>query len=157
MGKLSTQRKSRFEVGELPLRDNQFTSAELLMYMNRVWGGKVNGLKFTASNIIGWSYRGYIPDSYGGGKVTSQLLSNIVVHTLEDMSREDMRYARDVLTERAKPKKLGGKARVRTALYHKISKRPVTEYMIPDNWKELGIKRVQLGNKRRSYAPMIND
>ncbi len=155
----------------LPLQDNQFTISELLAYLKKVYGSKLNGSEFTLENVLAWLVIGHMPECYGGHLISSIRMSGMRVLMINGLSREDMQYIDQAIQKSAQVKSLLEahdvihghtttiktlapseipKAR-RTRLYYQTAKLPVPKDVLPDNWRALGIKANQLVNikKRR--------
>jgi hypothetical protein len=146
---------------ELPLRENEFTVSELLSYMQKAYGSKVNGEEFAHFDIINWIALGNIPESYGGHELTAHRMSGIRILVVEGLSRDDVRHlhanedlqkekkegffkkrVREVLGKRSLPLDLPqGK---RTKLYYQMARLPMPDDLLPDNWRDVGIRPNQL-------------
>lgn len=145
---------------KVELTDHEFTASELMRYLRLSYGTMINGTEFNNSHLARWSRYGKLPEAYGGGKLTKEICVEFdqYVYTLENISREV--YKALLETPIDVPKvlpKVERPHKQRTALYHQIvassnlkSNLPVKpEAILPDNWRQLGIKAQQI--KKRSY------
>ena len=115
-----------------------------------------------------WIEIGNIPEAYGGNKILkTQLykqLGDLCILTIENLSREDIEYTYGSLDDyeivhtkkrkvpvipyNKKPKK------IRTELYYQLAgskdntKKLKGKSVLPNNWKELGIRSDQLIKKK---------
>ncbi len=144
----------------IEFEDNEFTSYELLDYLKRAYGSQINGAPFSAYNINNWIRIGKIPTAYGDHlilKVVNTLeFNNYRVITVEGLTR-------DILSDLGLPEfnlKSGKIAKSkrprkhRTPFYYQTLKQLGKQYtrktlsMLPENWKEVGIKANQLARTR---------
>ena len=135
---------------ELPLPDNQFTISELVAYLNGVYGAKVCENIFTSFDFAYWNISGNIPVAYGGHKLTSVIMSGVVIYTVDGISRDDLRYMRSLqktdpivheTQTKLKPR--------RTALYYKMARMKEPTKILPDNWRQVGIQGNQIKIKKK--------
>jgi hypothetical protein len=128
--------------------DNECTVSELVEYLNKVYGATLSGSKFIVPLIFEWMKSKQLPPSYGGNKILSQRKHKHVgyVLTIEGFSRELMEYAQAANMEPVN-KKTKRKPKKRTRAYYLALKSKIRsipeDNLLPDNWKEIGIKRNQ--------------
>lgn len=138
---------------ELPLKENEFTTSELLTYLNGCYITKLNEIPFTVGSILDWIRLGKLPEAYGGYKITAQRLSGIRILTVEGLMREDMRFVRGLAHPVATTITVMNPKRTpsRTRLYYELSRQPIPDKVLPDEWKSIGIRGNQLvsGTKRK--------
>lgn len=136
---------------ELPLADNQFTANELLVYMDRVYGSKVAQTKFTNNDLFLWFQLGKIPEAYGGNRIDLSIMSGVGIYEVEGLTREDLRYVRTIPAPiHKRPDRKHKDAPRRTKLYYKITGKVEPANILPDNWRQLGIRGNQLQRVRKS-------
>ena len=149
---------------------NEFTSWDILEYLRLIYGTQINGSPFTSGNIQNWIRSGKLPEFYVGYKIAHteryKEQGNLLVITVEGLSREQLieiagslsnyaetsnrRRKADVIPKIKRPRKL------RTQLYYKTlekigkqsTKRTLNNCILPNNWKESGIKANQLVLKK---------
>lgn len=139
---------------DIVYKDNEITTRELVNYFTQLYGRKFNGSRFILQNIIAWIRNGKIPEAYGGytilHKEKRKGSSHTVVTLGDSFSREDMEYIKEIKLQLPELPKEGNKPR-RTKLYYQLLKKPIPDsrYLLPDNWKALGIKDNQLVSRKR--------
>lgn len=150
---------------EFKFEPNEFTTWDLLEYLERAYGTQVNGQPFSIHNINVWIRIKKMPDAYGGHRILRvdryKDFGNLRVMTIEHLDREDIEAVYGVLSDfkeasnkskarmpRNRPRKL------RTEFYYQLlgsrgrrGKGPA----IPDDYRMFGIKRNQF--KRRESKP----
>lgn len=137
---------------------NEFIVADILEYMRRAYGRKVDGSIFTTYNVDSWLSTGKIPDAYGGNKILDithyKELGQLKVITIEHLDRNDIEAIygslsdfRLTLNKRRAREPKARKRKVRTELYYQIlgkksqAKNPI---MLPNDYRAKGIKENQL-------------
>lgn len=147
---------------------NEFTSWDLLEYLQRAYGTQVSGQPFTIHNINVWIRMKKIADAYGGNKILRVdrygELENLRILTIEHLDREDIEAVLGKLSEfketlnksrASTPRRR--KQKLRTDLYYQLlggREKRSKAIAIPDNYKEMGIKENQF--KRRSASRNVS-
>ena len=144
----------------IEFEDNEFTSHELLDYLKKAYGSQINGAPFYAYNINNWIRIGKIPTAYGDHKilkvVTIPEFNNHRVITIEGLTR-DILNDLDLMEFKLKSEKITKTKRPRkhrTTFYFQTLKKLGKQYtrktllILPENWKEVGIKTNQLARTR---------
>jgi hypothetical protein len=144
----------------IEFEENEFTSHELLDYLKRAYGSQINGAPFSAYNINNWIRIGKIPMAYGDHRILKVVVTpefnNYRVITIEGLTRDilsdlellgfNLKSGNTVKTKR--PRKQ------RTQFYFQTLKKLGKQYtrktlsILPENWKEVGIKANQLARTR---------
>lgn len=138
---------------------NEATTRELTNYFNKMYGSKLNGSRFTIENISTWIRLGKIPDCYGGYPILHKEKKKGSSHTVltlgDSFNREDMDYVMSGKVQFPQLPKEEKKPR-RTRYYYQLLKKPIPDsrYLLPDNWKALGIKGNQLVSRKKKKKPM---
>ncbi|HVU54940.1 MAG TPA: hypothetical protein VHD83_07785 [Puia sp.] len=135
---------------------NEFTAWDLLEYLQRGYGTQVSGQSFTIHNINAWIRIKKLPDAYGGNRILRvdryKEIGNLRILTIEHLNREDIEAVYGSLNEftealnkrRADMPRIR-KKKLRTELYYQLlgSQGKRTQTLIPDNYKEIGIRENQ--------------
>jgi len=136
---------------------NEFTTWDLLEYLQRGYGTQISGQPFTIHNVNAWIRIKKLPDAYGGNRILQvdryKELDNLRVLTIEHLDREDIEAAygslrefTETLNKRRADMPRIRKKKLRTELYYQLlgSKGKRTQTLvIPDNYKEMGIRENQ--------------
>jgi hypothetical protein len=144
----------------IEFEDNEFTSHELLDYLKRAYGSQINGAPFSAYNINNWIRIGKIPMAYGDHQIIKVVVApefndNRVI-TVEGLTR-DILSDLGLLGFHLKSKKTVRTKRPRkhrTQFYYQTLKKLGKQYtrktltILPENWREVGIKANQLARTR---------
>jgi hypothetical protein len=140
--------------------NNEFTTHELLDYLKKAYGSQINGAQFSAYNINNWVRIGKIPTAYGDHRILKVVIipefNNYRVLSIEGLTRDilsdlglmgfKLRSEKTAKTKR--PRKH------RTQFYYQTLKKLGKQYtrktlsILPENWKEVGIKANQLARTR---------
>lgn len=144
----------------IEFEDNEFTSRELLNYLKRAYGSQINGAPFSAYNINNWIRIGKIPTAYGDHRILKVVITpefnNYRVITIEGLTR-DILSDLGLLGFKLKPEKTAKAKRPRkhrTPFYYQTLKKLGKQYtrktlsILPENWKQVGIKANQLARTR---------
>lgn len=143
---------------------NEFTTYDLMEYLNRAYGSKVNGRVFRAIDLHNWARLKKIPEVYGGNRILKvtryKQFENIRVYTIDNLYREDViRQYGDLSTfktnfvhSRVKEKQIKQiPPAQRTKSSYELAVRkgyapPFTNpiAILPDNYRLLGIKSNQI-------------
>jgi hypothetical protein len=144
----------------IQFEDNEFTSCELLKYLKEAYGLQINGAPFVAYTINNWIRYGKIPMAYGDHKILKvvniEQFSNAKVLTLEGLTRDtldDLQFLKiksfsERLPKTKRPRKH------RTRFYYQLLEKVGKQYtkktlsILPDDWKQIGIKSNQLAKQR---------
>jgi hypothetical protein len=144
----------------IQFENNEFTSCELLKYLREAYGLQINGSPFVAYTINNWIRYGKIPMAYGNHKILKVenilQLSNVKVLTLEGLTRDtldDLQFLKiKSFSERLPKTKRPRKHRTRFyyQLLEKNGKQRTKNKLsvLPNEWKQLGIKSNQLVKQR---------
>ncbi len=140
--------------------DNEFTSHELLDYLKRAYGSQINGALFSAYNINNWIRIGKIPTAYGDHRILKVVITpefnNYRVITIEGLTR-DILNDLDLMEfklQSGKKSKTKRPRKHRTSFYFQTLEKLGKQYtrktlsILPENWKEVGIKTNQLAKTR---------
>lgn len=149
---------------------NEFTTWDLLEYMDRAYGAQVSGQPFTIHNVNVWIRLGKLPEAYGGNRILRvdryKDFGNLRIITIEHLDREDIEAAFGALCN-FKERLNKSRARVcrtprrklRTEFYYRLlgsrGKRDKT-IVIPDNYRMLGIRENQFKRGRRSGSDRLD-
>lgn len=144
----------------IEFEDNEFTSRELLDYLKRAYGSQINGTPFSAYNVNNWIRIGKIPMAYGDHRILKVVsvreFNNYRVITIEGLTR-DILSDLECLGIKLQPRKVLKTKRPRkqrTTFYFQTLKKLGKQYtrktisILPENWKEVGIKTNQLARTR---------
>lgn len=149
---------------KVQFEDNEFTTRDLLEYLQRGYGAQVSGQSFTIHNINAWIRIKKLPDAYGGNRILQvdryKELGNLRILTIERLNRADIEAVYGSLSEftemlnnrRADIPKIR-KRKLRTEMYYQLlgskGKRS-RALVIPDNYKEMGIRENQFKGRPAS-------
>lgn len=153
---------------KIEFQNNEFTKSDILEYLTKAYGGQVNGKRFTAHSLNNWEMMKKIPNYYGGHKilkVEKQTIGKpIKIYTLEGLTRDDIKDI-DLLPNKFPVNKNKVDRRTihrkkRTQLYYDIlakagkqyARKTLKDSILPDNWKEQGIKQNQLPRRRKKIV-----
>lgn len=142
---------------------NEFTTWDLLEYMERAYGAQVSGQPFTIYNVNVWIRMKKLPDAYGGNRILHddryKELGNLRVITIAHLNREDIeaaygtlgRFTEALNKSRAQTPRIR-KQKLRTELYYRqlgSRGRKGKAIAIPDNYMMVGIKENQFKRRRK--------
>lgn len=128
------------------IKDNELLTKQVLEYLKATYGRQINGKEFTTEQILRWASIGKFPDIYGGNKIVHSrkvAIIGMVALTIENLDHELCTFAIKHFTTPLYTHKTTKKKR--TKLYYQLAKKnpPSQASVLPDNYKELGIKRNQ--------------
>jgi hypothetical protein len=144
----------------IEFEDNEFTSHELLNYLKGAYGSQINSAPFSAYNINNWIRIGKIPTAYGDHLILKVVVipefNNYRVITIEGLTRDilsdldlmELKLISEKIAKTKRPRKY------RTEFYFQTLKKMGKQYtrktlsILPENWKEVGIKSNQLARTR---------
>ena len=150
---------------KIEFEDNEFTTHELLSFLQLAYVRQFNGKPFTGATIRNWIEIKHFPIAYGGYKIVSNILyqqyGNLRVLIVEGLTRKDVvamvgsfqsNLKKETATKNSLPRKQ------RTKLYYQIleragkqyTKNKLAESTLPLFWKEAGIKKNQTVNRSKS-------
>jgi hypothetical protein len=140
--------------------DNEFTSHELLDYMKGAYGSQINGAPFSVYNINNWIRIGKIPTAYGDHRVLKVVITpefnNYRVISIEGLTRDILSdlWLLEFKLKSGKTSKTKRPRKQRTSFYFQTLNKVGKQYtrktlsILPENWKEVGIKTNQLARTR---------
>ncbi|MBN8856568.1 MAG: hypothetical protein BGO55_24045 [Sphingobacteriales bacterium 50-39] len=143
---------------------NEFTTWDLLEYLQRGYGTQISGQPFTIYNVNCWIRIKKLPDAYGGNRILQvdryKELGNLRILTIERLNREDIEAVygslskfTETLNKRRANMPREGKRKLRTELYYQLlgskGKRS-RALVISDNYKEMGIRENQFKGRSAS-------
>jgi hypothetical protein len=149
---------------KIQFQENEFTRTDILQYLTKAYGRQLNGNRFSIHNLNNWARVGKIPNLYGGHRIlqvdTYPIGKGIKIYTLEGLTRDivkdvDLLPNKTPLTKRVDKRTLPRKHR--TQYYYDIlakhgkqyTRRTLSDSILPDNWKEIGIKQNQLRQRKK--------
>lgn len=150
---------------KVEFEENEFTTQELLFFLEAAYTSQLNGKPFTGAIIRNWIRIKHFPAAYGGYRIISDNLyrqfGNTRVLAVEGLTREEVlemigpfqnqgNSEKQSFAKKRMPRKL------RTKSYYEILKAAGKQYTkttleqstLPLYWKEAGIKKNQLINKK---------
>ena len=88
---------------EFEFESNEFTTWDLLEYLQRAYGAQIGGQPFTIHNVNVWIRMKKLPDAYGGNRILLveryKELENLRVLTIERLDRGDIEAVYGALGE----------------------------------------------------------
>jgi hypothetical protein len=144
----------------IEFENNEFTTRELLDYLKKAYGSQINGAPFSAYNINNWIRIGKIPTSYGDHRIMKVVITpefnNYRVITIEGLTRDLLSDfgLMEFKLKSGKTAKTKRPRKQRTPFYFQTLKKMGKQYtrktisILPENWKEVGIKTNQLSRTR---------
>ena len=146
-------------------QENEFTRADILEYLTKAYRRQINGNRFSAYNLNNWARVGKMPNLYGGHRILKvekyPIGRGIKIYTLEGLTRD---IAKDVDLLQNKfplnPKRVDKRTlsrKFRTQYYYDVlakhgkqyTRKTLPDSILPDNWKEVGIKQNQLRQRKK--------
>src|ERR1035437_6891416 len=152
---------------KIQLAENEFTTAEVLLFLRLAYSTQINGKPFTAATIRNWIRINHFPAAYSGYRIVStkiyKQLGGIRVLDIEGLTRKDVEEMIGSMNDNTNikinvlPIKNKKPRKQRTKLYYKIleaagkqyTKKTLKQATLPLYWKEAGIKRNQMVNTSR--------
>jgi hypothetical protein len=143
---------------------NEFTTWDLLEYVERAYGAQVSRQPFTIHNVNVWIRMKKLPDAYGGNRILRddryKELDNLRIITVEHLNRKDIeavfgtlsRFTEALNKSRAQTPRIR-KQKLRTELYYRVlgsRGKQGKVVAIPDNYRMVGIKENQFKRRRKA-------
>jgi hypothetical protein len=143
----------------LQLKENEFTSYELVNYFRKGYGRQLNGAPFYPYTINNWIRRKKVPVAYGGHRIEEVRYMKEFdrrILTLTGLTRDALEELQsfNFIVPEAIPDKTRRPHKHRTRLYYELlgkirsKSNGKSNSMLPDNWLELGIRQNQLAKTR---------
>jgi hypothetical protein len=154
---------------EFEFESNEFTTWDLLEYLQRAYGAQVSGQPFTISNVNVWIRMKKLPDAYGGNRILKvdryKELDNLRIITVERLSRGDIEAVYGALSNfketlnkfRAQTPRIRSR-KLRTELYYQLlgSRGRRKAVVIPDDYRMVGIRENQFKRGKRSKIDKLD-
>ena len=153
---------------KITFQENEFTRTDILEYLTKAFGRQINGNRFSTYNLNNWARVCKIPNLYGGHKILRVVKypigRGIKIYTLEGLTRDVINNVEllqnNFLINKKRIDKRTLPRKFRTQYYYDVlakagkqyCRRTLQDSILPDNWKEIGIKQNQLLSRRNKMV-----